>query len=103
MIEICQAYKQQILVKRLNLKPLFQDFDITRCGHVTKSQFIRVLDMLGIFTSEEIIALLLKKYMDKGNADEVNYFDFCVDVDKPEDMFGAGRDFNHSWVYFPKM
>lgn len=90
-------------MKRLNLKPLFQDFDITRSGHVTKSQFIRVLDMLGIFTSEEIIALLLKKYMDKGNADEVNYFDFCVDVDKPEDMFGAGRDFNHSWVYFPKM
>jgi len=41
--------------------------------------------------------------MDKGNADEVNYFDFCVDVDWPEDMFGAGRDFNHSWKYFPKM
>ncbi len=59
--------------------------------------------MLGIFTSEEILELLLKKYMDKGNADEVNYFDFCCDVDKPEDMFGAGRDFNHSWAYFPKM
>lgn len=41
--------------------------------------------------------------MDKGNSEEVNYFDFCVDVDKPEDMFGAGRDFNHSWNYFPKM
>lgn len=41
--------------------------------------------------------------MDKGNADEVNYFDFCVDVDRPEDMFGAGWDFNHSWNYFPKM
>ena len=24
-------------------------------------------------------------------------------MDKPEDMFGAGRDFNHSWNYFPKM
>ena len=29
MIDICNAYQQQILVKRLNLKPLFQDFDIT--------------------------------------------------------------------------
>lgn len=59
--------------------------------------------MLGIFTSEELLSLLVKKYMDKGNADEVNYYEFCVDVDKPEDMFGAGRDFNHSWSYFPKM
>jgi Ca2+-binding EF-hand superfamily protein len=41
--------------------------------------------------------------MDKGNADEVNYFDFCNDVDSPEDMFGVGRDFNHSTNYFPKM
>ena len=38
--------------------------------------------------------------MDKGNFDEVNYFDFCNDVDRPEDMFGAGRDFNHSYDYF---
>ena len=41
--------------------------------------------------------------MDKGNSEEVNYFDFCNDVDRPEDMFGAGRDFNHSYAYFPKM
>jgi hypothetical protein len=46
---------------------------------------------------------MLKKYMDKGNSEEVNYFDFCNDVDRPEDMFGAGRDFNHSYAYFPKM
>ena len=39
--------------------------------------------------------------MDKGNADEVNYYQFINDVDKPEDMFGAGRDFNHSYDYFP--
>jgi len=44
----------------------------------------------------------LKLYMDKGNAEEVNYFEFCNDVDKPEDLFGAGRDFNHSYAYFPK-
>jgi hypothetical protein len=50
-----------------------------------------------------MVGLLLKKYMDKGNAEEVNYFEFCNDVDRPEDMFGAGRDFNHSYDYFPKM
>lgn len=38
--------------------------------------------------------------MDKGNTEEVNYFEFINDVDRPEDMFGAGRDFNHSYDYF---
>ena len=52
--------------------------------------------------SQGVVNLLLKKYMDRGNADEVNYFEFCNDVDRPEDMFGAGRDFNHSYDYFPK-
>jgi len=32
--------------------------------------------------------------MDMGNAEEVNYVDFCNDVDTPEDMFGVGRDYN---------
>lgn len=49
----------------------------------------------------DILSMLLKKYMDKGNADEVNYYQFINDVDRPEDMFGAGRDFNHSYDYFP--
>ena len=40
--------------------------------------------------------------MDKGNADEVNYVDFCNEVDTPEDMFGVGRDYNQSFNYFSK-
>lgn len=28
--------------------------------------------------------VLLKIYMDKGNVDEVNYFDFCNDIDSPD-------------------
>ena len=40
--------------------------------------------------------------MDKGNVDEVNYFDFCNDVDSPEQLFGVGRGFNHSFNYYPK-
>lgn len=102
MGEILEAYRQQISVKRLNIKPMFQDFDITKSSHVTKTQFIRVLNQLGIMVSDHVMGLLLKKYMDKGNPDEVNYFEFCNDVDRPEDMFGAGRDFNHSYAYFPK-
>ena len=40
--------------------------------------------------------------MDKGNAEEVNYVDFCNDVDTPEDMFGVGRDYNQSFQYYPR-
>lgn len=49
---------------------------------------------MGIYAPENILNLVLKRYMDMGNADEVNYVDFCNEVDTPEDMFGVGRDYN---------
>lgn len=30
---------------------------------------------------------MLRKYFDKGNVREINYFKFCADIDKPEDIF----------------
>jgi Ca2+-binding EF-hand superfamily protein len=99
---IMEEYRGAIQNRRINLKPMFQDFDITKNGHVTKMQFLRVLAQLGIYAPENILSLLLKRYMDKGNADEVNYVDFCNDVDRPEDMFGVGRDYNQSFQYFPR-
>uniref|UniRef100_A0A7S3KPW0 EF-hand domain-containing protein n=1 Tax=Euplotes crassus TaxID=5936 RepID=A0A7S3KPW0_EUPCR len=100
MYEIIEAYQNVVSTRRLNLKPIFQDFDRTKCGHITKTQFVRVLNQLGIDLSHEVLSNLLKRYMDKGNADEVNYFEFINDVDRPENIFGAGRDFNHSYDYF---
>ena len=100
MLEVMEAYRNVIKTRRLNIKPMFQDYDKTKSSHVTKTQFVRVLNLLGIDLSSEVLSLLLKKYMDRGNADEVNYFEFINDVDRPEDMFGAGRDFNHSYDYF---
>ena len=38
-------------------------------------------------TSEQVFQLIIRKYFDKGNTREVNYFTFCSDVDRPEDMF----------------
>lgn len=37
--------------------------------------------------SEHVSSLIVRKYFDKGNTREVNYFLFCGDVDRPEDMF----------------
>lgn len=45
---------------------------------------------------------LLRRYLDKGNVDEVNYVDFVEDIDNSQQLFGVGRDFNHSFAYFPK-
>ena len=30
---------------------------------------------------------MIRKYLDKGNIREINYFSFCADIDKPEDIF----------------
>jgi hypothetical protein len=40
--------------------------------------------------------------MDKGNVDEVNYYDFCEDVDSADALFEVTRAFNHSFDYYPK-
>lgn len=37
--------------------------------------------------NEQVFDLIIRKYLDKGNTREVNYFSFCADVDRPEDMF----------------
>ena len=36
---------------------------------------------------EELFQLLIRKYLDKGNIREINYFKFCADIDRPEDIF----------------
>lgn len=65
-------------------------------------QFLRVLTQLGIHASESVMNLVLKRYMDKGNVDEVNYADFCNEIDTPENIFGVGRDYNQSFQYYPR-
>ena len=99
---ILEQYRQAVKTMRIHLKPVFQDFDITKNGHVTKAQFMRVLDRLRIFAPDHVLQGLLKRYMDMGNIDEVNYVDFCEDVDSSNQLFEVGQDFNHSFDYFPK-
>ena len=102
--KILAEYRKAVTIKRILLKPMFHDFDITKNQHVTKHQFLRTLAQLGVSANagEEVLNVLLKAYMDKGNSDEVNYFDFCNDIDSPEQLFGVGRGFNHSFDYYPK-
>lgn len=100
--DLLEEYRTAVKNKRIHLKPVFQDFDITKNGHVTKAQFLRVLDLLKITAPQQDMQMLLRRYMDMGNVDEVNYVDFTEDVDGEKQLFGVGRDFNHSFEYFPK-
>ena len=88
MIAALQEMRRQVIANRILLKPSFQDFDRSKCCHVTDQQFARVLKSLGIIPSNDhVFQLINRKYFDKGNTKEVNYFLFCADVDRPEDMF----------------
>tara|TARA_B110000503_G_C7019690_1_gene359214 strand:- start:72 stop:245 length:174 start_codon:yes stop_codon:yes gene_type:complete len=41
---------------------------------------------------EELFQILIRKYLDKGNIREINYFKFCADIDRPEDIFVQYED-----------
>ncbi len=42
---------------------------------------MRILNQFSLFPNEEALNLILKRYTDKGTLDEVNYYEFCRDVD----------------------
>lgn len=78
--------KQEIRTKRIMLKPPFQDFDRTKCSHITVDQFYRVLTNQGLLPPERYLNLFIRRYIDNGNAKEVNYVKFCDDVDNISEM-----------------
>lgn len=82
-----QEYRDAILSRRVHIRPMFKDFDRTNSGHISRTQFTRVLNQAMLFPPEGVLALMIKRYLDKGNMEEVNYRDFCIDVDLPEFLY----------------
>lgn len=75
MINALTDMRRVVMANRILLKPSFQDFDRSKCCHVTDQQFARVLKNLSIMPSnEQVFELVIRKYFDKGNTREVNYF-----------------------------
>jgi Ca2+-binding EF-hand superfamily protein len=88
MMEAISALNSQIKAQRILLKPSFQDFDRSQSLHITSHQFLRVLKNLGLMpSSQELFDLIIRRYCDRGTTAEVNYFQFCKDLDRPEDIF----------------
>lgn len=70
-------------VRRIGLRAPFQDFDAGRTGHVSKSQFDRVMHGLGFELDEKTLSILCKAYCDLGNQTDFNYLEFCAACDPP--------------------
>lgn len=88
LLGLLSAIRTEIKNKRILIKPQLQDYDRTHSCHITAEQFRRVMKELKLIPpSEELFQLLIRKYLDKGNIREINYFAFCADIDRPEDIF----------------
>ena len=104
LCNLLNSYKIAFKNQRLHLKPSFEDFDITKIGYVTKNQFTRILKQFNLIPPEERqYNLLLKMYMDKGNLNEVNYYQFIRDVDiYNEDSKIIAQTYADSFVGYKK-
>jgi hypothetical protein len=74
---------QKVHARRLQLFPLFEDFDRVRHGHVTENQFLRVLndlDLLTLLTGLEKDNLLEKFRVRVGGHDDIDYITFCHEL-----------------------
>lgn len=79
-----EELRRQVISNRILLKPGFMDFDRSKSQHITSQQFLRVMKTLSLMPpSEEVFDLIIRKYCDRGNTKEVNYFLFVKDVDRP--------------------
>lgn len=49
--KLLKYIKYIVASKRVMIKPAFQDYDRTKCCHITRDQFARVLNSLGLYVN----------------------------------------------------
>jgi len=80
------AIRNRAEVRSLDLKRCFQDFDKVCTGHVTRTQFTRIMDMLQCGLTDSDTDLLCQAFCDTDNGKEFNYNDFCSSIKQREQM-----------------
>ncbi|KAG4066440.1 hypothetical protein HA402_007076 [Bradysia odoriphaga] len=86
--ELIQRVKRHVLENSLRVKDFFEDNDPLRCGYITKSQFIRGLDILGVskvgrlYLSPREIEILCSNYVDEMDSGRVNWKMFETDIEE---------------------
>eukprot|EP01062_Namystynia_karyoxenos_P047664 TRINITY_DN3606_c2_g1_i1.p1 TRINITY_DN3606_c2_g1~~TRINITY_DN3606_c2_g1_i1.p1 ORF type:complete len:958 (+),score=413.58 TRINITY_DN3606_c2_g1_i1:106-2874(+) len=68
-----------VSARRILPRPVFLDFDKTRKGRVTPTQFAAVLDKLAIKVPEEQTKAVANRFLDERG--DVDYMSFCLAVD----------------------
>jgi len=71
--QVLDYIRWAIKSKRIFVKPPLQDYDRTKSNLVTREQFVRVLDNLGLVKNEELADLLSRKYGRSSNPKEICY------------------------------
>lgn len=87
MQQLINYYRHIISIDRVHLKEPFQDFDRSKCSHIKKSQFRRVLDLLKFLPpNDRLFDALCARYCDNGNPNEVNYVKFLKEIDDVNEL-----------------
>jgi Ca2+-binding EF-hand superfamily protein len=89
VFELEEKIRARVRFRRCLLRAAFQDLDRTHRGHVTRTQFARIMGMLGFELNEEDVHNLCGVYCDMGNLTEFNYLDFCMSCD-PQEQYEVG-------------
>ena len=93
-----QRLSEHIKKTRIQLHPLFEDYDRVHNATVSRSQFHRVLselEMGGLLSEQEFRVIFKKFNMTKGGKNDVNYVAFCdviVNKNDNEDLFCGGNN-----------
>lgn len=78
------------------------DFDKTRGGYIKTNQFLRILNQFNLFPDLESLNLLLKRFIDKANLNEVNYYDFCRIVDQSDEGVALSKSHADAFKNYTK-
>jgi len=89
-----QRLSEHIKKTRIQLHPLFEDYDRVHNGTVSRSQFHRVLselEMGGLLSEQEFRVIFKRFNMTKGGKNDVNYVAFCDWFNGTDDLFNANQ------------
>merc|ERR1712232_613141 len=76
--------RTRVHLRRVLIKPMFQDMDKAHRGFITRNQFSRAMTSLGFELTEIEIGILSTVYCNLGNHLDFNYVDFVKSVDPPD-------------------
>ena len=79
--QLLVAINNVIKTKRVLIKSPFQDYDRTKSSHISRNQFIRVLNQLELVPKNPALQDRLLDFYENKNDRQINYVRFCEDVD----------------------